>query len=112
MRKISVLVVCLAASFIGCATQEADPAEGSVLSAVTENADNYVLTCSMNGLALRAYDDPGAPAIGAFLYKTLVHVGQVDWHTRMANITSPANGWSRIDGANGPLLSVNLTSCN
>lgn len=112
MRKLSVLVICLAASFIGCAAEEADPAEGSVLSAVTENADNYVLTCSKNGLALRAFDDPNATPIGAFPYGAMVHVGQVDWHTRMANITSPARGWMRIDGANGPLLSVNLTSCN
>jgi hypothetical protein len=112
MTKMSVLVICLAASFIGCATEEADPAEGSVLSAVSENADNYVLTCSTNGLALRAFDDPNATPIGAFSYGALVHVGQVDWHTRMANITSPSHGWMRIDGANGPLLSVNLTSCN
>ena len=83
------------------------------MSAVTENADNYVLTCSMNGLALRPYDDPNAnPIITSFPYGTLVHVGQVDWHTRMANITSHPQGWMRIDGANGPLLSVNKTSCN
>ena len=116
MRKLSVLVICLAASFIGCAAEEADPAEGSVLSAVTENADNYVLTCSQNGLALRAFDDPNATPIGAFPYGAMVHVGQVDWTTRMASITAtpahPKSGWMRIDGANGPLLSVKLTSCN
>jgi hypothetical protein len=108
--KIAVLVVGLAASFIGCATEEADPAEASTSSAVTEHADNFVLACG--GLALRTFDDPNAPAKDTFPYGFLVHVDQVDWVTRMAGITSPKSGWMRIDGANGPLLSKNKTSCN
>lgn len=69
-----------------------------------------MLACG--GLALRCYDSPSAPAKDTFPYKFQVHVGQVDWDTRMANITSNKGGWMRIDGANGPLLSKNLTSCN
>lgn len=110
MRKLSVLVICLAASFIGCAADEADPAEGTTLSAVFEESDNYVLACG--GLALRWFDHPNATVKDTFPYGSVVHVGQVDWSTRMANITSPKTGWMRIDGANGPLLSRNLTSCN
>jgi len=111
---VSALVFGLAASFIGCATDEADPAEGSVSSSVTEQAANYVLACG--GLALRTFDHPDAPAKETLPYGFIVHVGQVDWVSRMASITStpahPKSGWMRIDGANGPLLSVNLTACN
>jgi hypothetical protein len=112
--KVSVLAIGLAASFIGCATDEADPAEGSTSSAVTEQAANFVLACG--GLALRSFDHPDATVIEVLPYGFIVHVGQVDWLTRMANITAtpahPKNGWMRIDGANGPLLSVNNTGCN
>jgi hypothetical protein len=108
--KIAVLVVGLAASFIGCATNEADPAEDSVSSAVSEEAPNYVLACG--GLALRFFDDPNATVKDTYPYGSLMQVGQVDWNTRMANIRSPKTGWMRIDGANGPLLSANLTSCH
>ena len=116
MRKpmVSALVFGLAASFVGCATDEADPAEGSSSSAVTEQAANYVLACG--GLALRAFDHPNATVKETLPYGFVVHVGQVDWTTRMANITStpahPKSGWMRIDGANGPLLSVNNNGCN
>ena len=110
MRKLSVLVFCLAASFIGCAADEADPAEGSTSSAVFEESDNYVLACG--GLALRFFDDPNATVKDTYPYGSLMQVGQVDWVTRMANITSPKIGWMRIDGANGPLLSTVLTSCH
>lgn len=112
--KLSVLAIGLAVSFVGCATEEADPDEGSTSSAVTEQAANYVLACG--GLALRSFDDPNATVKETLPYGFIVHVGQVDWTTRMANITStpahPKSGWMRIDGANGPLLSVNLTACN
>lgn len=111
---VSALVFGLAASFIGCATDAANPAEGSSASAVTEQAANYVLACG--GLALRAFDHPDATVNETLPYGFVVHVGQVDWTTGMANITStpahPKTGWMRIDGANGPLLSVNLTGCN
>jgi hypothetical protein len=112
--KISVIVIGLAASFIGCATEEADPAEESTSSAVTENAGNFVLACG--GLALRTFDHPDATVKETLPYGFIVHVGQVDWVTRMANIIStPAHqktGWMRIDGPNGPLLSANFTACN
>ena len=112
--KCSVLAIGLAASFLGCATDEADPAEGISVSAVTENAGNFVLACG--GLALRSFDHPDATVKEILPYGFIVHVGQVDWVTRMANITStpahPKNGWMRIDGANGPLLSANFTACN
>ena len=112
--KMAVLVIGLATSFIGCASDEADPAEESTASAVTEQAANYVLACG--GLALRAFDDPNAAVKETLPYGFIVHVGQVDWFTRMANITStpahPKNGWMRIDGPNGPLLSVNNNGCN
>jgi hypothetical protein len=116
MRKFmfSALVFGLAASFVGCATEEADPAEGSISSAVTEQAANFVLACG--GLALREFDSQNGTVKETLPYGFVVHVGQVDWVTRMANITStpahPKNGWMRIDGANGPLLSANLTACN
>lgn len=112
--KLSALVITLAATFIGCATESADPLEGSISSAVTEQAANYVLACG--GLALRAFDHPDAAVKETLPYGFIVHVGQVDWVTRMANITAtpahPKNGWMRIDGANGPLLSVNNNGCN
>jgi hypothetical protein len=112
--KSSVLVIALAASFMGCAADESDPVEGSTSSAVTEQTGNFVLACG--GLALRSFDHPDATVKEILPYGFIVHVGQVDWLTRMANITStpahPKNGWMRIDGANGPLLSVNLTACN
>jgi hypothetical protein len=108
--KIAVLVVGLAASFTGCAANEADPAEDTVASAVFEESPNYVLACG--GLALRFFDDPNATVKTTYPYGTLVQVGQVDWNTRMANIKSPTIGWMRIDGANGPLLSRNLTACH
>jgi len=111
---VSALVFGLAASFIGCATDEADPAEGSISAAVTENAGNFVLACG--GLALRTFDHPDATVKETLPYGLIVHVGQVDWVTRMANIIStpahPKSGWMRISGANGPLLSANFTSCN
>jgi hypothetical protein len=111
---VSALVFGLAASFIGCATDEVDPSEGSISSAVTEQAANYVLACG--GLALRAFDHPDAAVKETLPYGFIVHVGQVDWVTRMANITAtpahPKSGWMRIDGANGPLLSVNNNGCN
>jgi hypothetical protein len=110
----SALVFVLAASFIGCATDEADPAEGSISSAVMEHAANYVLACG--GLALRYWDAPNADVKETLPYGFVVHVENVDWQSRMANIT-PTDahdkmGWMRIDGANGPLLSTNKTSCN
>ena len=112
--KISVLVFGLATSFIGCATEEVDPVEGSISAAVTEHAGNYVLACG--GLALRTFDHPDTTVKETLPYGFVVHVGQVDWTTRMANITStpahPKTGWMRISGANGPLLSANLTACN
>lgn len=108
--KISVLVIGLAASFIGCAANEADPAEESVSSEVREMAPNFVLACG--GLALRFFDDPNATVKDTYPYGSLMQVGQVDWTTRMANITAPKIGWMRIDGANGPLLSTVLTSCH
>lgn len=110
MRMISVLVMCLTASFMGCAAEEADPAEASTSSAVSEDGPNFVLACG--GLALRTFDHPNAPATDTFSYGSVVQVGQVDWVTRMANIRSPKSGWMRIDGANGPLLSARLTACN
>jgi hypothetical protein len=116
MRKfmVSALVFGLAAPFIGCATEEAGPAEGSVSSAVTEQAANYVLACG--GLALRWWDDPNADVKETLPYGFVVHVGQVHWATGMANITAtpahPKSGWMRIDGANGPLLSVANNGCN
>lgn len=72
-----------------------------------------------NGLAVRTFDDPNAPVktfsngVPIFYHNPqVVHVGQVDWVARMANINSPVNGWMRIDGANGPLLSAANTGCN
>jgi len=110
----SALVFVLAASFIGCATDEVDPAEGSITSAVGEHAANYVLAC--HGLALRFWDAPNATVKDTLLYGVVVHVGDVDWQTRMANITPTEAhdfmGWMNIDGANGPLLSTNKTACN
>src|SRR5262245_61607253 len=112
--RICVLVIGLAGSLVGCATDEADPAEGSVSSAVMEQAANYVLACG--GLALREWDHPNATVKETLPYGVIVHVGKVDWVTRMASITPtpahPKSGWMRIDGANGPLLSTNKTACN
>jgi hypothetical protein len=111
---LSALMFGLAASFIGCATDAADPAEGSISSEVREQAANYVLACG--GLALREWDHPDAAVKETLPYGFIVHVGQVDWASRMANITPtdahPKMGWMRIDGANGPLLSTDKTSCN
>jgi hypothetical protein len=111
---VSALLFGLAASFIGCAAEEANPTEGSISSAVSEEGPNYVLACG--GLALRTYDAPNATPKDTLGYGVIVYVGQVDWTTRMANIRHvdpyPFSGWMRIDGANGPLLSANLTECH
>jgi len=111
---VSALVLGLAASLIGCATNEAGPAEGSVSSAVTEQAANYVKACG--GLALRFWDAPNADIKETLPRGFIVHVGQVDWGTGMANITAtpahPKTGWMKTDGANGPLLSVDPSGCN
>jgi hypothetical protein len=111
---ISALVFGLAASLVGCATDDTEPAEGSTSSAVTEQTANYVLACG--GLALRTFDHPDATVKETLPYGFIVHVGQVDWTTRMANITStpahPKSGWMRIEGANGALLSVNNNGCH
>jgi hypothetical protein len=108
---VSVMAIGMASSFVGCAADSnnpADPAEGTVSSNVWENSDNYVLSCTP--LALRSCDNPGACDTGVRLaYRSIVHVGQVDWNTRMAHLTVP-EGWARADGATGePYLSRDLT---
>jgi len=108
--KIAVLVIGLAASLVGCAANEADPAEDTASSAVSEETPNFVLACG--GLALRFFDDPNATVKDTYPYGSVMQVGQVHWSTGMANILSPKTGWMRIDGANGPLLSAKLTSCH
>ena len=110
MVPVMALGLAAMATGVGCATDPTDPAESSVSSDVSENANNFVLACG--GLALRTIDDPNGPVKDTFGYQTVVHVGQVDWVTRMASVNSPKNGWMRIDGANGPLLSAALTGCN
>lgn len=114
--QVSVMAAGLAALAGGCAMDGGEPT-ASTESAVTENANNFVLACG--GLALRTFDDPNAP-VKTFsdgrqifaAYGDVVHVGQVDWVTRMASVDSPFHGWMRIDGANGPLLSAAFTGCN
>src|SRR4051812_50186481 len=102
--KSSVLVIALAASFMGCAADESDPVEGSTSSEVTEQAANFVLACG--GLALRSFDHPDATVKEILPYGFIVHVGQVDWLTRVANIPStpahPENGWVRDEGCHRP----------
>jgi hypothetical protein len=111
--KFSALVFGLTAAFLGCAA-EPDLNEGSISSDVREEADNFVLACG--GLALRTFDHPNATVKDTLPYGSVVHVGQVDWDTRMANIVHtaqhPTSGWMRIDGANGPLLSTANSGCN
>ena len=111
---VSALAIGLAASFIGCATDEAEPDEGSVSSAVTEHAANYVKACG--GLALRWWDAPNADIKEILPLGFIVHVGEVHWATGMANITAtpahPKSGWMKTNGANGPLLSVDPNGCN
>jgi hypothetical protein len=106
---VSVVAFGLASSLIGCVPESDSPSESTTSSDVTENADNYVLSCTP--LALRTCDNPGACDTGVRLsFGSIVHVGQMDWTTRMAHLTAPA-GWALADGTDGdPYLSVNKTA--
>lgn len=106
---LTVATIGLAASFAGCASEPNDLDESTVTSAVTENAWNFVLSCTP--LALRSCDNYNGCDTGVRMpFGTKVFVGQVDWGTRVAHLTSPS-GWARADGTDGdPYLSANLSS--
>lgn len=108
MTKLAISITLLCA---GCAMDAGDASEGTVASAVTEHTTNYVTSCA--NLALRTCDNPGGCDTGIRMpFGTRLEIGDVDWNTRMARVTSSpyGSGWA-LSSLNGePYISAAVPS--
>jgi hypothetical protein len=96
-----VVLSLLSCWLVGCAGGMTDPAEGTALSAVTEETTNWAWACTP--IQIRNCDSQSGCQTGQTLaFKSAVFVGQVDWNTRMANLPKlNPNYWALADGTDG-----------